>query len=241
MERYREINDDPGRIFAFGDIHGCTEELALMIKFLEESEGLSRSDTPIFIGDYIDRGPDSKGVIDYLLTLRVKYPQAIFLRGNHEEMLAGYLGFGGGDLPRLFNEGRELLPSYGLKVGAGPEEVLAALPSSHVSFLLSLERYVFWSQFCFVHAGLNPLRALHNQLDSDIYWIRDEFVMNIHRFEKTVVFGHTPYKDVFMNLPYKVGIDTGLAFGNMLTVLDVRGSRLFQIRQGDSEVHVKKF
>lgn len=240
MERFRVLNDDPGRIFAFGDIHGCSAELDVMIRYLEEDQGMGLADTPLFVGDYIDRGPDSRGVFERLLTLGIKYPKAIFLKGNHEDILAGYLGLGGcHQIGQLFNEGREFLASYGIPQGATSEEVLAGMPTTHVSFLLSLERYVFWDKFSFVHAGFNPLRDIYNQLDSDIYWIRDEFVMNIHRFDKVVVFGHTPYKDVFVNLPYKLGIDTGLVFGNKLTVLDVRGSKVFQLQLGSSKVSCK--
>ena len=87
-----------------------------------------------------------------------------------------------------------------------------------------------------VHAGLNPLRELKAQNDRDVFWIRDEFIANIHQFNHLIVFGHTPHQEVLVHLPYKVGIDTGLVFGNKLTCLEVLSGKTYQIARGKKEV-----
>ncbi len=79
------------RVYVVGDVHGCPDEPAVLLRHLEEAEGLSNDDLVIFLGDYIDRGPDSKAVIDLMLDFKVKFPQTRFLKGNHEEMLEKYL------------------------------------------------------------------------------------------------------------------------------------------------------
>jgi serine/threonine protein phosphatase 1 len=90
-----------------------------------------------------------------------------------------------------------------------------------------------------VHAGLNPLRDVRSQLNEDIFWIRDEFIQNIHNFGRIVVFGHTPYEDVLVHPPYKIGIDTGLVYGNLLSVVELTKQSVLQIKRGTTEVKLK--
>lgn len=237
MSKFREFLDSPARIFAIGDIHGCLVELKFLLSHVEETQKLTPADLVVFIGDYIDRGPDSKGVIEYLMAFQQRFTNTIFLRGNHEDMFLSYLGLPG-TLGEVFlpNGGVETLASYGIAPDTSPEEIINLMPTAHYSFFLNLESYVITPEFVLVHAGLNPLRDLRSQLDEHLFWIRDEFIHNIHHFEKTVIFGHTPYQDVMMHLPFKVGIDTGLVYGNKLTCLEVIGGRVFQIDRGDSEI-----
>ncbi len=237
MSEYKILPPVPGRIFVFGDIHGCKDELQALLSFVETKERLSSKDHVIFIGDYIDRGPDSKGVIDLLIAFKARYQNVSFLKGNHEDMCLGFLGLAGsmGEL-YLDNGGRELIESYGLKKYAKSAELFMAMPEAHREFLATLDRYIVGEQFIFVHAGVNPLQSLDSQRDEEIFWIRDEFIYNVHHFGKTVIFGHTPFQEVVVHLPYKVGIDTGLVFGNKLTCLEVIQGKVHQVKRGEREV-----
>lgn len=235
--KYKEIFEMPARLYAIGDVHACLNEISLMLEFLENKENFSDADLLVFIGDYIDRGSESRTVLECLIEFKKRHGNTIFLRGNHEEMLLSFLGFAGTNAESyLYNGGTDFLSSYGLFSAPTREEILIRLPPAHISFLLSLDSYLIVDKYVFVHAGLNPLRPLRAQLDQDIYWIRDEFILNVHHFDKTVVFGHTPYKDILLHLPYKIGIDTGLVYGNLLTCIELTQNKIFQIERGGSEV-----
>lgn len=225
------------RVFVIGDIHGCVYEVSNLIKHLEEVENLSNNDLLVFLGDYVDRGPNSKGVIDLMLEVQKKFPETRFLKGNHEDMMLDFLGLGGrlGD-GFLYNGGVETIQSYGISVFATPEEMMTAIPNEHLEFLKNLESMVIIDDFVCVHAGLNPFRDIESQNDGDLFWIREEFLDNVHPFKKTVVFGHTPHQDIFMHLPYKIGIDTGLVFGNKLSCLELSTGCIFQIPKGSDQV-----
>jgi serine/threonine protein phosphatase 1 len=227
------------RVYVIGDIHGCVEEPEVLLRFLEEHEEVSDKDLVIFLGDYIDRGSDSKKVIDLAIDFRNKFPKTRFLKGNHEDMMLDFLGFGGHlGQAFLYNGGLETIQSYGISVFAPPTEMVGALPPAHFKFFCELESIIAIKDksFVCVHAGLNPLRDLTAQNDNDVYWIRDEFLNNIHPFEKTVIFAHTPHQEVFVHLPYKIGLDTGLVFGNKLSCLELSSGRLMQVKRQTKEV-----
>jgi serine/threonine protein phosphatase 1 len=229
------------RIFVFGDIHGCADETAILTRFIEEKEGLAQDDLLIFLGDYIDRGPNSRAVIDLMIELKLKFPNTRFLKGNHEDMLLDFLGFGGRlGQAFLYNGGLETIQSYGISVFSPPDEMVKNFPEGHFKFITTLESIIQIENFICVHAGLNPLRAMNSQNDGDVCWIRDEFIGSPHNFNKIVVFGHTPHQDVFLHLPYKIGLDTGLVFGNKLTCLELRSGDVFQIAKNTEEVTKNK-
>lgn len=243
LNKYRQITEQYSRIFVIGDVHGCAQELSTLLDLLYKDKNLSTNDLVIFIGDYIDRGIDSKGVIDLLLKVQRDYPDTIFLRGNHEEMILDFLGFEGegGDV-FLKNGGTRTLASYGIdSERIEPEEIAQVFPREHLSFLLNTERYVIFDNYICVHAGLSPLRDIRAQLDKDIFWIRDDFINNVHFFEKIVVFGHTPYKDVLLHLPYKIGIDTGAVYGNKLSCVELVNNEIIQVKSGTLEVFTRSF
>lgn len=228
------------RIFVIGDLHGCPDEPALILRWLEEEEGIRDNDLVVLLGDYIDRGPDSKGVIDLALDFKRRYPRTRFLKGNHEDMLLDFLGFGGHlGQAFLYNGGLETIQSYGISVFAPPAEMVNAMPADHFKFFCDVESILQIDDFICVHAGLNPLRDVDTQNDNDVFWIRDEFLHNIHSFNKTVVFGHTPHQDIFIHLPYKLGLDTGLVFGNKLSCLELRSGKLLQVARQGKEVEVQ--
>ena len=99
-----------------------------------------------------------------------------------------------------------------------------------------LELGVMLAEFVFVHAGINPRVPLEQQSSHDVMWIRGDFTHAPHSVGKTVVFGHTPFEDVLLHLPYKIGIDTGLVFGNRLSVVELVHGQLYQIEQGETKV-----
>jgi diadenosine tetraphosphatase ApaH/serine/threonine PP2A family protein phosphatase len=156
----------------------------------------------------------------------------VFLRGNHEDMFLSFLGEHGrhGDA-FLFNGGRITIASYGLSPYLSPEEVRAALPAAHLDFLRALELWHLAEPFLFVHAGISPLRALADQDEEDLLWIREEFLRNPHRLGVTVVFGHTPQREVMWNLPFKIGLDTGCVYGNRLSCLECTRGVLLQVER----------
>jgi len=220
------------RTFVIGDIHGCADEVDRLLETLAPSS----TDTLVFLGDYIDRGPASKAVIDRLLQLRREGPRCIFLKGNHEDMFLAFLGRSGlyGDA-FLFNGGEATLRSYGLASRVG-QVTAELLPADHLEFLLSLDMHYQHGQFFCVHAGLAPTRPLQEQEVEDMLWIRNEFISSPHAFPFTVIFGHTPQREVLLDLPYKIGLDTGLVYWNQLSCLELHDQRLYQIHRGERNV-----
>lgn len=262
LAKYREIQEMPDRLFAVGDIHGCLDETKVLLEFLVGEQSLSARDLVIFIGDYVDRGPQSKQVVDLLLQFKAAFPTTVFLRGNHEDMLLHFLGYPGREgRAYLANGGASFFESYGvspfppaadefgpdgkMNVPVSSEEYALnlhkLLPHDHMAFFLGLERYVICSDYVFAHAGVNPLRDLRSQTDNDLYWIRDEFIQNVHYFRRAVVFGHTPYENVLFHFPYKIGIDTGLVYGNRLSCIEVVQRRVHQVTKGAAKVQSGDF
>jgi serine/threonine protein phosphatase 1 len=218
------------RTYVIGDIHGCLDEVD---RLLDEIAPESR-DTVCFLGDYIDRGPSSKAVIERMLRLESEGPRCTFLKGNHEDMFLDYLGLGGhyGDV-FLQNGGGPTLASYGF-LGLSAEAIAERLPADHKRFLLGLQSTVRFGRFLCVHAGLRPERGIEEQSEEDLFWIRKEFTSVDHLFPYTVIFGHTPQQDVMLQLPFKIGLDTGLVYGNRLSCLELVEKDLWQVeRHGD--------
>lgn len=234
---FRTISDRPRRVFAVGDIHGHDAELDVLLNHLSVRCGVSAEDLFIFIGDYIDRGPHSKQVLDRLIELKKSWPRTVFLKGNHESMLLGYLGVGGdhGEF-YLQNGGKAFFESYGIDPFVSLPELIAQIPSAHLDFIKDLEVGVVLAEFVFVHAGVNPKRALDDQLVADLLWIRREFIDEPHSLGKTVVFGHTAFNQVHVTLPYRIGIDTGVAYGNKLSIVELVQGHLWQVEVGTAVV-----
>jgi len=214
-----------GRIFVVGDIHGCATELDTLLRALDAGEG----DTLCFLGDYVDRGPDSRGVLDRLIDLEKGPAHCIFLKGNHEDMFLDCLGRGGhygGSF--IENGGAVTLRSYGL-APRRRDDLPELLPAAHLDFLDRLRvHHDFGPSFC-VHAGVRPTVSLAEQTAEDLLWIREDFFLAPHPFAKTVLYGHTPRKSIECALPYRIGLDTGLVYGGCLSCLELRGATLYQI------------
>jgi serine/threonine protein phosphatase 1 len=216
-------------IYAIGDLHGCPNELEVVLDTIAPG----RDDTVVFLGDYVDRGPGVRQLVDRLLALRAEAFTSVFLRGNHEDMLLSHLGIGGhhGDV-YLENGGAMTLASYGIPAGTRGPAGLAFLPAEHLEFFRACGLQHVAGAFLFVHAGIRPGVALADQDEEDLLWIREEFFSQPHALPYTVVFGHTPMREARIDLPYRIGLDTGLVYGNKLSCLDVGGQRLVQVARG---------
>ena len=222
------------RLFAIGDIHGCARELEVLLAGLP----LAAGDTVACVGDYIDRGPASRQVIDLLLALRQRAGiHTVFLKGNHEDMCLSYVEQQGlwGESWHL-NGGVATLRSYGIDARLDGREVATRLPATHLEFLRSLVPYLLTDRYLLVHAGIRPGRPLVDQDPEDLLWIREEFILTPHSLPQTIVFGHTPQRNVLVDVPSKIGIDTGCVYGGALTALELRDQILYQVRFGDRQV-----
>lgn len=203
------------RIYAIGDIHGCAAQLEALIARLDID---ARQDRLIFIGDYIDRGPDSKGVVDRILDLKEKIDHVVCLLGNHEQMFLNYyLEHREAEL-FLSNGGSSTLASYGLQ--RSRQDPSFRVPEQHLRFYQSLLPYYETADHIFVHAGLRPGVSLPEQGLDDLLWSRFEFIRSAYDFGKRVVFGHTPFSAPLV-VSNKIGIDTGAVYGGLLTCLEL--------------------
>jgi len=202
-----------GKIFAIGDIHGSYDQLRNLMQKIPIDFS---TDTLVFIGDYIDRGPGSVEVVDYLLKLQKKAPKTIFLKGNHEDMLEKYLD-GSDRFTYLLNGGQKTLDCY-LSRTDRPDDF--PIPAAHMDFFRSLRLYYETESYIFVHAGLRPKVPLASQEPQDMLWIRDKFIYSKYYFGKPVIFGHTPLEKPLVERN-KIGIDTGAVYGNALTCVQL--------------------
>ncbi len=189
-------------LIAIGDVHGCSRSLGALLKKLNPGA----DDELIFIGDYIDRGPDSRGVIDRLITLQ-EQTNCRFLKGNHEELFLDYIDNDSYDLWAM-NGGIATMTSYTESDGVH-------FPDEHIQFMRDSELYVETEEFFFVHAGLKPdLTVEENKKQNDpqiFLWERSHLKAAALSWEKTVVCGHTPQPKV-TNKERLINIDTGCVF-----------------------------
>jgi serine/threonine protein phosphatase 1 len=222
-------------LYAIGDLHGCPEELEILLDHVAPGA----ADRLVFLGDYVDRGPGVRTLITRLLRLREGSAATVFLRGNHEDMLLDYLGLPGRYAGvYLANGGAATLASYRIPPGVVGRAAAALLPADHLQFLLALEWSYVADRFLFVHAGIRPGVPLAEQEEEDLIWIREEFFTRAHDLPYTVVYGHSPQREVRLGLPFHVGLDTGLVYGNKLSCLDVDERRLLQVARGARHVVV---
>lgn len=222
------------RAYAVGDVHGCLQLLDNLLERIERDLEARPVDEAylVFLGDLIDRGPDSAGVIERLR--RYAYPglKPIFLMGNHEEYLLRVLAGEPGKLdPWLSYGGKECVESYGLppkRLAALPERealllVRRTVPEDHRRFLKSFGDTFRFGDYLFVHAGIRPGLALEEQTRSDLRWIREPFLEDPADHGYLVVHGHT-IVDQVEEKPNRIGIDTGAYRSGVLTALIVEES-----------------
>jgi serine/threonine protein phosphatase 1 len=212
-----------GKIFAIGDVHGCNSKLADLMGKIEIDPA---DDTLVFVGDYIDRGADSKDVVDFIIELRTTIKKVVCLLGNHESMFLNFYCQGREEMLFLENGGRETLLSYG-DTGLWFEKKVH-IPESHLKFFNSLSLSYETDDYIFVHAGLRPGIPLEKQDLDDMLWIRREFMDSSYNFGKKVVFGHTPMPRPLIDKT-KIGIDTGAVYGGKLTCIKLPDMKIYQV------------
>jgi serine/threonine protein phosphatase 1 len=232
--RVRRLPDGM-RIYAIGDVHGRADLLKDVLSAIDVDLAVSppAQALHVFLGDYIDRGPASREVID-LVIARGRTHQTVALRGNHENFPAQFLRD-----PSMFEEWRTLgglqtLMSYGLEPSRNADEgetsklasrFAAALPESHARFFSELKPSFSCGDFFFVHAGVKPGVPLDRQREEDLLWIREDFLLHEEDFGKMVVHGHTPVRDPDFR-DNRINIDTGAYATGKLTCLVIEQGEL---------------
>jgi serine/threonine protein phosphatase 1 len=221
------------RIYAIGDIHGradCLDKLLALIAADEAERGRANT-TLVFLGDFVDRGDESRGVIERAMALASERA-CRFLMGNHEEV---FIKAWEGDIAsiRLFHRigGRETLLSYGVKPYAYDSadfEMLAGLlaahvPADHIAFLRRFEDSFGRGDYLFVHAGIRPGTPLPEQDPTEMRWIRDRFLEDTRDHGVMVVHGHSISTEV-EERSNRIGIDTGAYASDRLTAVGIEGS-----------------
>ncbi len=235
---------DGVRVYAIGDIHGRHD---LLLQLLEkiEADDLARgaSDTQIiFLGDLVDRGADSAGVIETAMALPQRGHKVRYLTGNHEEVFVEICRKQDTKTLRFFLNkmgGEATLLSYPITraeyVELDMEQLAARLkslvPEEHLAFLESFEDMIVLGDYAFVHAGVHPSRSLSDQKKSDLRWIREEFVGHRGDLEKVIVYGHTIY-DAIDERGSRIGIDTGAYASGVLTAIGLEGAERWYLQTG---------
>ena len=201
------------KIFIVGDIHGC---LGMLQRLMRKIPWRPDVDRLIFLGDYVDRGEDSRGVIEAVMEIKRTSERVDCLLGNHERILLDFIE--GRDVSTFFlNGGTSTLNSYRVAQQRYGEPLI---PTAHVGFLKSLKTWIELDDYYVVHAGFRPGVELENQSLEDLLWIRDSFIFSNYRFGKRVIFGHTPFSKPLV-MENKIGLDTGAVYGNKLTCLEL--------------------
>lgn len=228
-------------VYAIGDIHGHLDKLVELHGWIDRDQTKFGEGPIVHVGDFTDRGPDSKGVLDYLIEGKAAGKNWSFLKGNHDRMMSLYLQ----DVPerdhRLRAEyewthprlgGLETLQSYGIDIrldGAGLHRAsLDTVPQSHIDFLNDLPTKAEFDGILIVHAGIRPGVPLAQQTEDDLIWIRDEFHFSRASHGPLIIHGHTPVEDVF-HYGNRVNIDTGVAYGGPLSAVVWQDGEIWRV------------
>lgn len=229
---------DGMRLYAIGDVHGRHDLLTAMHRRIEselEYRAPSSDWRIIHLGDYVDRGPDSRSVIDFLIEAKKRDPRNIMLAGNHDIGMLEFLADGEPDGLFMNYGGVQTAQSYGVDltrdahwhgrteaVRRGHAALVKAVPRSHVDFLQSLTFSVTFGDFFFCHAGIRPGVPLDRQNQQDLIWIRDAFHDHSGLFSKVIVHGHTPVPEAEVRAN-RVNVDTLAWKSGTLSALAVNG------------------
>ncbi|MGE0153715.1 MAG: metallophosphoesterase [Reyranellaceae bacterium] len=224
------------RVYCVGDIHGRADLLQALHRGIRADAAQNRAgiarNVVVYVGDYVDRGMQSREVIDHLLGDPLPEFEKVYLKGNHDDSLLQFLRdpeFG----PLWFSYGGDAtVLSYGVRMSPSKigrerfedmrRQLEANLPPSHLEFLQSLRLVWECGDYLFVHAGFRPGVALQQQKPEDMMWIREEFLESRHDFGKLVVHGHS-VTDAPELRPNRIGIDTGAYASDTLTCLILEG------------------
>jgi serine/threonine protein phosphatase 1 len=233
---------DGERVYAIGDIHGRLDLLDDLLDqiAIDDDARAPMATTLVFLGDFIDRGPDSRGVVERLRTIAGAGNRCIFLLGNHEEVLLRAIEGERGALS-LFDRigGRETLLSYGVSeeeydnclLGDLTDLMKARIPQEHVAFLRSAQAKYASGEYLFVHAGVRPGVSIDEQQDVETRWIRDEFLDYRGDFGRVIVHGHTISNDIEIRVN-RIGVDVGAYRSGRLAAVGLEGAdRWFLLSQ----------
>lgn len=224
---------DDVRLYAIGDIHGCDAQFARLLDLIDADHAgrPPKRQMIVLLGDLVDRGPDSAGVVERALRLSQSRPDVRLIAGNHEELLLMSCD-GDAQALRVFarHGGRETALSYGIDAAdydaadfAGLQDLLDShVPPAHRALLAGMEGIVTVGDYAFVHAGVRPGVPLAEQKSEDLRWIRQRFLDHTEPFERFIVHGHTITETVDER-PNRIGIDTGAYLGGPLTALALEG------------------
>lgn len=222
------------RTIVIGDIHGCLKALESLLEAINPTE----DDTIVTLGDVIDRGPDSKGVIELLMSLSDKYT-LIPIMGNHELMLMRAFEAKSENTFWYRHGGQQTLQSYGFQYPVAPDELAKAIPREHMRFLADFLAYYEDEHNIFVHAGYDWDAPMAKQTETASFWKRITFEAypRPHRSGKTVWVGHSPQHQI-LDLGHVVCIDTNAFGNNWLTAVDVNTRERWQ---ADNTGQVRNF
>ncbi len=221
------------RVYAIGDSHGCVAQLRALHQAILDDCGAAMIDrrAVVYLGDYVDRGPDTRALLDLLIEAPLPGFESIHLLGNHDLLMRDVLDGSGDSCLWLGNGGTAALRSYGIDTAilgdaasrTSLSDVLAAhVPAKHRRFLATLRLSHVEGDYMFVHAGVNPARPLDAQEADDLLWIREPFLSARGDLGKVIVHGHTPASEPQVRAN-RIGIDTGACYGGLLTALVLEG------------------
>lgn len=223
---------DKLRVYAIGDVHGRLDLLQEMHRHIH-MENLRSPPVDwvvVHLGDYVDRGLQSRGVVDFLINGQRKNHRMLALAGNHDVGFVDFLDTG--DAYSLFARcgGHQTGLSYGVNIdfssersiASGREALKNAVPKSHVDFLKRLPRSVVFGDFFFCHAGIRPGVEFEQQNPEDLIWIRSEFLDDLRPHSKVIIHGHTPATEVEIR-PNRINLDTGAYASGRLSAIMIDG------------------
>ena len=229
------------QVFAVGDIHGCKDLLDIIHrKIIDASKNKEGEKLLIYLGDYIDRGPNIKDTIQTLIDFNPIDFKKIFLLGNHEQMLLEFISESrNSPYVWISNGGLETLESYGYDLSKYIDSTmnlsfdnkirkrfLDFLPSSHMDFFNKLVLNFQWEDYFFVHAGINPSLTLDKQEKETMLWTREKFFFKpTMTYSKIIVHGHTPVEKI-EKFPYRINLDTGSFYSGKLSCLLIEDRNL---------------
>lgn len=229
-------------VYAIGDIHGKSQLLTELLRKIEFDIASYNSSTHevfdtkvVFLGDYIDRGLESKSVVETLVNYAQSGRKTIFLKGNHEQVFLEFIKNPSIGAQWCKHGGTETLASYGVKKPNLTEdlnawricrdEVLCVLPKQHMFFFKELKSWYVSEPFMFVHAGIDPTKPLQSQSDDEFLWIRDKFLKDKDKLPFIIVHGHTPEPEPIWD-GRRIGVDTGAYLSGKLSAVRLRNGQV---------------
>jgi serine/threonine protein phosphatase 1 len=231
------------RSYAIGDIHGHLNKLHILHDRIADDMAVHGAAPIVHVGDLVDRGPDSAGVIEYLMTGLSHGQDWVVLKGNHDRMFAGFIRNHAYQDPRLFSGlswlhprlgGAATLASYGVMhpsdrpVPPVHRDAQAAVPETHLAFIENLPVWHQRGEVIFVHAGIRPGIPMALQVEDDLVWIREPFLIETASHGALIVHGHTAL-DEPVHYGNRLNIDSGAAYGGPMTAVVIEGTEVFHL------------